>query len=167
MPAKRPGTAKRVRDSQSEIAQMVLPNDANPMGNILGGAVMHLVDIAGAIAAHRHCGSYVVTASVDHMDFRYPIRVGEIIILKASVNRAFRTSMEVGVKVFREKVLTGQRQHTSSAYLTFVSVDSEGNPQAAPPVVPETAEQKRRYREAGRRRRRRIEERDRISRTRP
>jgi acyl-CoA hydrolase len=150
---------KRVRESQSEITQVVLPNDANPMGNILGGTVMHMVDIIGAIAAHRHCGSDVVTASVDHIDFLCPIRVGEIIILKASVNRVFRTSLEVGVKVFRENVVTGERKHTSSAYLTFVSLDQNGNPRVALPVVPETAAQKRRYREAGKRRRWRIEQR--------
>ena len=158
MPKQEP---KTVRESQSEVTQVVLPNDANPMGNILGGTVMHLVDMAGAIAAHRHSGSYVVTASVDHMDFRYPIRVGEIIILKASVNRVFQSSMEVGVKVLREKVFSRQRLHTSSAYLTFVAVDENGMPKPAPPVVPETQEEKRRYREAGRRRRWRMEQRDR------
>ena len=158
MPKQEP---KTVRESQSEVTQVVLPNDANPMGNILGGTVMHLVDMAGAIAAHRHSGSYVVTASVDHMDFRYPIRVGEIIILKASVNRVFQSSMEVGVKVLREKVFSRQRLHTSSAYLTFVAVDEKGMPKPAPPVVPETQEEKRRYREAGRRRRWRMEQRDR------
>jgi acyl-CoA hydrolase len=167
MPSKNPLRAKRVRDSQTEITQVVLPNDANPMGNILGGTVMHLVDIAGAITAHRHCGSYVVTASVDHMDFRCPIRVGDIIILKASVNRVFRTSLEVGVKVFREKVLTGERQHTSSAYLTFVSVEEDGNPKVAPAVIPETAEQKRRYRDAARRRRSRVLQLRRGARVRP
>src|SRR5436309_1675709 len=87
---------KPVSASQTEMTQVVLPNDANPLGNILGGTVMHLVDIAGAIAAHRHCGSHVVTASVDHMDFRSPIKVGQIIVLKASVNRVFHSSMEVG-----------------------------------------------------------------------
>src|SRR6185436_5950244 len=97
---------KPVRESQTEMTQVVLPNDANPLGNILGGTVMHLVDITGAIAAHRHSASYVVTASVDHMDFRSPIKVGEIIILRASVNRVFKTSMEVGVKVFKEGILT-------------------------------------------------------------
>jgi len=152
---------KSVRESQSEVTQVVLPNDANPMGNILGGTVMHMVDMIGAITAHRHSGSYVVTASVDHMDFRYPIRVGEIIILKASVNRVFQSSMEVGVKVFREKVFTHERLHTSSAYLTFVAVDEHGMPKPAPQVIPETQEEKRRYREAGRRRRWRMEQRDR------
>jgi acyl-CoA hydrolase len=97
------------------MVEVVLPNDANPLGNILGGRVMHLVDIAAAIAAHRHSNSYVVTASVDHVDFRIPIKVGELIVLKASVNRAFRSSMEVGVKVFAENVLTGERRRYQEA----------------------------------------------------
>ena len=159
MPRKSPLAPKPVRDSQSEVTQVVLPNDANPLGNILGGTVMHLVDITGAIAAHRHSGSYVVTAAVDHMDFRSPIKVGEIIILKASVNRVFHSSMEVGVKVFREEVFTREWKHTSSAYVTYVAIDAEGLPHRAPQVIPETAEQKRRYREAGRRRRWRLEHR--------
>jgi acyl-CoA hydrolase len=150
---------KPVRDSQSEITQVMLPNDANPLGNILGGMVMHLVDLAGAIAAHRHCGSYVVTAAMDHMEFRSPIRVGEVLILKASVNRVFHTSMEVGVKVFQENVLTGERKHASSAYLTYVAVNPDGTPKTAPPVLPTTAEDKRRFREAGERRRWRLRER--------
>ena len=161
MPKQKLPKPKPVGASQSEITQVVLPNDANPLGNILGGTVMHLVDIAGAIAAHRHCGSYVVTAAVDHMDFRYPVRVGDIIILKASVNRVFHSSMEVGVKVFREEVFTGHRLHTSSAYLTYVAIDEERKPKLAPQVIPETAEEKRRYRDAGRRRRWRMEHRDR------
>lgn len=158
MPAVKPRKAKRVRESQSEITQVVLPNDANPMGNILGGAVMHLVDIAAAIAAHRHCGTYVVTASIDNMVFRFPIRVGQIIVLKSSVNRVFGSSMEVGVKVFREDVMTQERKHTNSAYLTFVSVDAQGKPMPAPKVIPESKEEKRRYREAGMRRRWRLSE---------
>lgn len=119
---------------------------------------MHWVDLAAAVAAHRHTGSYVVTASVDHMDFRCPIRVGEVVILKASVNRVFRTSLEVGVKVFRENPLTGIREHASSAYLTFVGVDPKGNPHPVRPVIPKTSAEKRRYREAGRRRRRRTKQ---------
>lgn len=114
---------------------------------------MHLVDMVGGIAAHRHARSYVVTAAVDHMDFRCPIRVGEVVVLKASVNRVFRCSMEVGVKVFREEVFTSRRQHTSSAYLTFVAIDEKGKPKPSPQVIPETSEEKRRYREAGNRRR--------------
>jgi acyl-CoA hydrolase len=153
---RRPTVGKPVCDSQTEHTQMVLPGDANPLGNILGGVVMHLVDITGAIAAHRHAASYVVTASIDHMDFLLPIRVGEIIILKASVNRVFASSMEVGVKVFREEIFTRRLLHASSAYLTYVAVDQDGHPHAAPPVIPETAEEKRRFRQAGQRRRERI-----------
>jgi acyl-CoA hydrolase len=156
MPKQKLPRAKSVRESQSEMTQVVLPNDANPLGSILGGTVMHWVDLVGAIAAHRHSGSYVVTASVDHMDFHLPIRIGQLVILKSSVNRVFRSSMEVGVKVFREEIFTGLRQHTTSAYLTFVAIDKEGKPQTVPQVAPETAEEKRRYREAGNRRQWRI-----------
>ena len=159
MPRKSPSPAKPVRESQTEITQFVLPNDANPLGNILGGTVMHLADITGGIAAHRHASSYVVTASIDHMDFRSPIRVGEIIILKASVNRVFHSSMEVGVKIYREDVFTREQSHTSSAYLTYVAVRPDGSPQPAPRVIAETADEKRRYREAGKRRRWRIQQR--------
>lgn len=144
--------AKAVSTSQSEMVEVVLPNDANPLGNILGGKVMHLIDIAAAIAAHRHSNSYVVTASVDHLDFRHPIRIGELIVLKSSVNRVFHTSMEVGVKVFAENVMTGERRHTSSAYVTFVAIDEEGRAKKVAPVIPETPDQKRRYREAAVRR---------------
>ncbi len=151
--------AKPVRVSQSEMTELVLPNDANIMGNVLGGKVMHLVDLCAAIAACRHCGSVAVTASVDHMDFRYPIHIGELVVLRASVNRAFHTSMEVGVKVFAESMLTGERRHTSSAYLTFVAVDESGERLAVPPVLPETDEEKRRYEQAGRRRTQRLAQR--------
>ncbi len=114
---------KPVSASRTEMTEVVLPQDANVFGNILGGRVMHLVDIAAAITAHRHCRSMAVTASVDHIDFRNPIRVGEVIMLKASLNRAFHTSMEIGVKVFSEDILTGERKHTTSAYVTFVALD--------------------------------------------
>ena len=150
--------AKPVQESQTELCQVVLPNDANPLGNALGGTVMHWVDLAAAIAAHRHSSSYVVTASVDHMDFRCPIRIGEVAVLRASVNRVFQTSMEVGVKVFREENFTGRREHASSAYLTFVALDEHGRPHPVAPVIPKTAEEKRRYREAGRRRRWRMQQ---------
>lgn len=147
---------KPVSQSRAEMVEVVLPNDANPLGNILGGRVMHLMDIAAAIAAHRHSNSYVVTASVDYVDFRNPVRVGELIILRSSVNRVFHTSMEVGVKVFSENVLTGERKHTSSAYVTFVALDEHGQPKAAPPLILETAEDRRRWREAEQRRRTRL-----------
>lgn len=153
----RPG--KRPRVSRTEMVEVVLPQDANPLGNILGGRVMHLVDIAAAIAAHRHSNSYVVTASVDYVDFRNPIRVGELIILKSNVNRVFRTSMEVGVKVFSENVLSGERKHTTSAYVTFVAIDETGQPKPVPALLPESAQDRRRYRDALARRRIRLAQR--------
>lgn len=141
------------------MVEVVLPQDANVLGNILGGRVMHLVDIAAAIVAHRHSNSHAVTASVDYVDFRNPIRVGELIILKASINRAFRTSMEIGVKVFSENVLTGERKHTTTAYVTFVAIDEAGRPKPVPPLIVETAEERRRFREAQARRRIRLAQR--------
>ena len=151
--AKAPASAgKTVSASRSELTEAVLPNDANILGKMLGGRVMHLIDIAGALAAGRHANSYVVTASVDYLDFRCPISVGEFIVLKASVNRVFHTSMEVGVKVFAENILTGERKHTSSAYLTYVALDMDRKPHPAPPLILETEEDHRRFREAGERR---------------
>jgi acyl-CoA hydrolase len=147
---------RRVSESRTEMVEVVLPQEANVLGNILGGRVMHLVDIAAAISAHRHSRSVCVTAALDHVDFRNPIRVGELIILKASVNRAFHTSMEIGVKVFSENMLTGERKHTTSAYVTFVAIDEDRAPKLVPPLICETAEDRRRYREALARRRYRI-----------
>ncbi len=138
--------------SQSEMAEVVLPNDANPLGNLLGGRLMHLIDIAGAMAAHRHSRSYVVTASMDHLDFLSPVHVGDLLILRSSVNRAFYTSMEVGVKCWVENYMSGERRHVSSAYLTFVAIDEHGNRVPVPPVTPEADVEKRRYEDAGRRR---------------
>ncbi len=143
---------RSVRDSQSEMAEIVLPNDANPLAALLGGRLMHWIDLAGAMAAHRHARSYAVTASVDHIDFLVPVRVGDLVILRSSVNRVFHTSMEVGVKVFVENYLADSAQHVASAYLTFVAVDARGNHLKVAPVVPETEEQQRRYDDAGRRR---------------
>jgi acyl-CoA hydrolase len=150
-------TGKPVRESHSEYSELALPNDANGLGNVLGGKVMHLVDLAGALAAIRHARCPVVTASVDYMNFLHPVRIGQLIILRSSVNRVFRTSMEVGVKVWVEDLMKGERQHTSSAYLTFVAVDREGNRVPVPPVIPETEEERRRYREALERREYRLE----------
>jgi acyl-CoA hydrolase len=156
--AGRPGmVGKPVSASVSEIVEAVLPNDANPLGNMLGGRVMHLIDIAGALAGNRHSNSHIVTASVDYLDFRFPIRVGDWIVLKSSVNRVFRTSMEVGVKVFSENVLTGERKHTSTAYVTFVAIDQSGQPHPIPPLILETEDDRRRFHEAGERRRHRLE----------
>ncbi len=141
-----------VCDSQSEMAEIVLPNDANPLQTLLGGRLMHWIDLAGAIAAHRHARNHVVTASVDHIDFLVPVRVGDLVILRASVNRVFTTSMEVGVKVFVENYMADTAQHVASAHLTFVAIDKAGNRLKVAPVVPETEEQERRYEDAGRRR---------------
>ncbi|HXE76167.1 MAG TPA: acyl-CoA thioesterase [Candidatus Xenobia bacterium] len=154
--SKRELPGKPVSASQSEMVEVVLPHHSNPLGNILGGRVMHLIDIAAALAAHRHSNSLAATVAVDHLEFREPIKVGELIVLKSSVNRAFRTSMEVGVKVFAENILTGKRRHTSSAYVTFVAIDEKANPRPVPPVIPETPEEVRRYNEAGLRRQARL-----------
>ena len=153
--AKRPG--KTVEASRSEMAEVVLPAQTNPLGKLLGGHVMHLVDIAAAMAAHRHSNSYVVTASVDYIDFRNPVNLGEIVTLKSQVNRVFRTSMEVGVEVYSENVLTGERKHTTTAYVTFVAIDERSQrPKPVPPLLLRTAEEKRRYREAALRRKIRL-----------
>lgn len=153
--------ARKVRDTQAEYSEICLPNDTNMLGNMLGGHVMHLVDLCGAIAAIRHARSPVVTASVDQMTFLHPVHVGELVKLKSQVNRVFRTSMEVGVKVWVENLQTGEVKHTSSAYLTFVAVDSGGNRLVVPPVQPETEEETRRYEEAAERRAYRLALRDR------
>ncbi len=141
-----------VRESISEMSEIVLPNDANPLNALLGGRLMHWIDLAGAMAAHRHSRTYVVTASIDHLDFLVPVRVGDFVILRSSVNRVFHTSMEVGVKVWVENYRAEQNHHVSSAYLTFVAIDAAGNRVVVPPVVPETEDEKRRYDGAARRR---------------
>jgi acyl-CoA hydrolase len=148
---------KPVRESQSEYSEFAMPNDANVLGHVLGGKVMHLVDLAWALAALRHARYPVVTASVDHMSFLHPVHIGQLILLRSSVNRVFRTSMEVGVKVWVEDLRTGDRLHTSSAYLTFVAIGAKGKRLGVPPVIPETSEEKRRYEEALRRREYRLE----------
>ena len=153
-----------VRESASEYSELALPNDANGLGNVLGGKVMHLVDLAAAITAMRHARHIVVTASVDSLHFLHPVHIGELIILRASVNRVFRSSMEVGVKVTTEKLLTGEQLHTCSAYLTFVAQDSERRSIQIPPVIPETEEELRRFEQAGERRAYRLATRDRLKR---
>ena len=153
--------ARPVRDSQSEMAEIVLPNDANPLGALLGGRLMHWIDLAGAMAAHRHSRNYVVTAAIDHLDFWVPVHIGDLVILRSSVNRVFHTSMEVGVKVWVENYLLDNCQHVGSAYLTFVAVDGAGRHLKVPAIIPETDEQRRRYEDAGRRREIRRDELDR------
>ncbi len=148
---------KPVSASRSEMAEVVLPAQTNPLGKLLGGHVMHLVDIAAAMAAYRHSNSYVVTASVDSIDFRNSVNLGEIVMLKSHVNRVFHTSMEVGVEVYSENVLTGEHKHTTSALVTFVAIDEHtGMPKAVPPLILKTAEERRRYREAAGRRKTRL-----------
>jgi acyl-CoA hydrolase len=144
-----------VRESRSEYIQVALPNDANTLGNVLGGHIMFLVDLCGGLAAWRHARRPVVTASIDHMSFRHPVAIGQVLILKSSVNRVFHSSMEVGVKVWVEDRNTGEVRYTSSAYLTFVALDENGKPVSVAPVIPETEEEQRRHKEAGDRRERR------------
>lgn len=145
-------TPRPVRESQSEMTQIVLPNDANPLGALLGGRLMHWIDLAAALAAHRHSRNYVVTASIDHLDFLTPVHVGDLVILRSSVNRAFHTSMEIGVQVLVENYIAATRSQVSSAYLTFVAVDRHGRRLPVPLVIPETEDEKRRYEDALRRR---------------
>lgn len=148
---------KPVSASRSDMAEVVLPAQTNALGKLLGGHVMHLVDIAAAMAAHRHSNSYVVTASVDSIDFRNPVSLGEIVMLKSQVNRVFHTSMEVGVEVYSENVLTGERKHTTSAYVTFVAIDEHTRqPKPVRPLIVKTPEEKRRYEEAAERRKTRL-----------
>jgi acyl-CoA hydrolase len=144
---------KPVSASRSEMTEIVLPAQTNPLGKLLGGQVMHLVDMVAAMAAHRHSNSYVVTASVDYIDFRNPVNLGEIVNLKSQVNRVFRTSMEVGVEVYSENAMTEERKHTTSAYVTFVAIDEHTRlPKHVAPLILKTPEERRRFREAAKRR---------------
>jgi len=138
-----PLTPKRASESQTEMVQVVLPNDTNPLGFILGGTVMHLIDIAGAIACHRHTRTLLVTAAVDDLQFLHPIRVGDLIILKSHVTCTFTTSLEVQVDVYSEETLTGRRLLTSRAFLTFVAIDRDGNRLKVPPLLVESDEERR------------------------
>lgn len=151
---------KTVRESQHETSELMMPEHANNMGHVFGGVVLSMMDKCAAIAAFRHSRSSVVTASIDRVDFRQPIHPGDLVVMKASVNYAGRTSMEVGVRVEAEELLTGRRRHTNSCYLTFVAVDRNGRPIAVPEVLPETEDEKRRFAAAMERRRRRLEERE-------
>src|SRR5712691_4729283 len=152
-------TPKRAADSATEMVQVVLPNDANPFGFILGGTVMHLIDIAGAIACHRHTRSLLVTAAVDGLQFLHSIKVGDLIILKSRVTCVFKTSLEVQVDVYSEETLTGNRRLTSRAYLTFVAIAREGGRVLVPPLIVETEEERRICEEAHARREQRLKRR--------
>ncbi len=143
---------RSVRESQSERSEIIFPGDTNPIGGLFGGRLMQFIDLTGAMAASRHARAVVVTASMDHLDFVAPVRMGDLLILKASVNRAFRTSMEVGVKAMVEDVRKGHLRHVSSAYITFVAVDMQGAPVEVPQLALETDNERRRFEDAGRRR---------------
>lgn len=143
---------RTVASTQSEMNEIVLPNDTNLLGHLLGGRLMHFIDMTGALAAYRHARTNVVTAAMDHIDFVRPVCLGDVVTLKASVNRAFRSSMEVGVKAWAEHTRTGAVEHVASAYLVFVAIDPEGHPVRIPELMPETAEQQRRFADALRRR---------------
>jgi acyl-CoA hydrolase len=153
---------KPVRESVSEYAELALPNDTNGLGNVLGGKVMHLVDLAAAMAGLRHARRPVVTAAVDSLQFIHPVRIGQLMVLRSSVNRTFHTSMEIGVHVETENLLTGEKLHTCSAYLTFVALDENKRPTPVTPVIPESDVEKRRYDEAGQRRENRLALRERM-----
>src|SRR5271165_4084945 len=148
-----PMKGKPVSASASEMAEVVLPAQTNALGKLLGGHVMHMVDIVAAMAASRHANSYMVTASVDYIDFRNAVNLGEIVMLKSHVNRVFNTSLEVGVEVYSEDILTGERKQTTTAYVTFVAIDElTRKPRPVPPLIVRTVEEKRRWREALKRR---------------
>src|ERR1700761_7706082 len=137
--------SRTVAESQSERSEIIFPADANALGNLFGGRLMQYIDLVGAMATSRHARAITVTASMDHLDFVAPVHVGDLLILKASVNRAFRTSMEVGVKAMVEDIRADTLRHVASAYLTFVAVGADGKSLEVPQIRPETEHQKRRY----------------------
>ena len=152
-------TGRHPRESDSVLTELMMPHHANVMGNVFGGHLLSLVDRVAAVAAIRHSRRPCVTVSVDKVDFREPIRVGELVSAYARVNFAGRTSMEVGVKVVAENVMSGEKRHTNSCYLTYVALDDRGEPTAVPQVLPETADEKRRHDRAAQRRAQRVMER--------
>ncbi len=144
--------SRRVQESQSERSEIIFPADSNALGNLFGGRLMQYIDLVGAMAASRHARAITITASMDHIDFIAPVKVGDLLILKSSVNRAFKTSMEVGVKAMVEDVREQKLRHVSSAYITFVAVDRDGRGLVVPQLVLETDHERRRWEDAGRRR---------------
>lgn len=147
---------KIVSQSSVNLAQQMNPQDANPAGNVHGGVIMKLIDTSAGVVATKHARSNAVTASIDRLDFHHPVYVGDLLMLKASLNMVGRTSMEIGVRVESEDLITGKIQHTASAYLTFVALNKTGKPMLLPPLILETREQKRRNREAMARKRTRL-----------
>lgn len=159
LPPDLPRPAKTVKESHHESSELMMPQDANNLGHVFGGVILSMMDKTAAIAAFRHSRSSVVTASIDRVDFREPIHLGDLVVMKASVNFVGRSSMEVGVRVEAEELLTGRRRHTNSCYMTFVAVDRNGRPVEVPDLIPETPDERRRYEAARVRRARRLEER--------
>lgn len=152
-------TPKKISDSQITMTELVLPNHTNQLGNLLGGQLMHWIDICAALSAAKHNQRVCVTASVDRIDFHHPIRLGDAVTLTSTINRVFKTSMEVGVKVYAQNFRKGTKIHTNTAYLTFVSVDNDGKPVEGIEGIPETKDEKRRYDEALQRRENRLKDR--------
>lgn len=148
---------KKVSESIITMTELVLPHHTNQLGNLLGGQLMHWIDICAALASAKHSQRICVTASVDRIDFHHPIKLGNVVTLTASVNRAFKTSMEVGVKVYAESHTEGTKKHSNTAYLTFVSVDENGKPVETFDIIPETDDEKRRFEEALKKRKARLE----------
>ena len=149
--ASRPA-ARTISSTQSEMTEIILPNDTNTLGNLLGGRLMHFIDLTGAMAAYRHSRTNVVTAAMDHIDFIRPVHLGDLLTLRSSINRAFSSSMEVGVKVWAEHTRSGEIVHVASAYLVFVAIDTVGHKLKIPRLQPETPDQERRFADAQRRR---------------
>ena len=156
----KPRASKPVKDSRHETSELMMPHHANNLGHVFGGVMLSMMDKTAAISAFRHCRLNVVTASIDRVDFREPIHVGDLVVMKSSVNYVGRTSMEVGVRVEAEELLSGRRRHTNSCYLTFVAVDRNGRPIEVPGVVAETPDELRRFQAAERRRQVRLAERE-------
>ncbi len=154
-------TAKTIRDSRIQIAQLMQPEHANNQGNVHGGWIMKLVDEAGALACMRHAQRRVVTVAIDSMEFHQPIHVGDLVILTAEVTYAGRTSMEAEVKVVAENPISGQRTHTNTAYLVYVAIDENGRPTTVPPLIPENEEDERRMEAARQRQAHRLSQRKR------
>ena len=152
-------TQRTVSESKVELTELVMPNDTNPLGNCMGGRVMHFMDIAAAISARRFARATCVTASVDNINFLRPVPMGSLLVLNASVNYAGRTSMEIGVRIEIEKTESREREHCASAYMTFVALDGDGNPTEVPELVPESPDELRRHAEAMERRKQRLESR--------
>lgn len=150
---------KKISDSQITMTELVLPNHTNQLGNLLGGQLMHWIDICAALSAAKHNQRVCVTASVDRIDFHHPIRLGDAVTLTSTINRVFKTSMEVGVKVYAQNFRKGTKVHSNTAYLTFVSVDNDGKPVEGIEGIPETKDEKRRYDEALQRRENRLKDR--------